>query len=223
VVSPLDHGLARDARFPALPSRTLANAAQLPPLLPPADTQLRSVRRRPGDRERGRGRNSTRGHPSPWAGRARAEAELPHIAAARGVLSRELGLTRASSASKGCARSQRAVQQRRLRVRCVPSVVGTTPCGSALRDHAVAVHPRTIQPAAPRSSTSSSRRTTRRERSRVASITRSRGRSLSPQQFGHPVHLNVGWEDGRLEPRLNEPAASSRTRCVARPALARLS
>ena len=171
----------------------------------------------------GMGRNSTRGHPSPWAGRARAEAELPHIAAARGVLSRELGLTRAASASKGCARSQRAVQQRRLRVRCVPSVVGTTPCGSALRDHAVAVHPRTIQPAAPRSSTSSSRRTTRRERSRVASITRSRGRSLSPQQFGHPVHLNVGWEDGRLEPRLNEPAASSRTRCVARPALARLS
>jgi hypothetical protein len=42
----------------------------------------------------GMGRNSTRGHPSPWAGRARAEAELPHIDLARGVLSTELGLTR---------------------------------------------------------------------------------------------------------------------------------
>src|SRR5947208_12911448 len=42
----------------------------------------------------GMGRNSTRGHPSPWAGRARAEAELPHIDPRRGVLSAELGLTR---------------------------------------------------------------------------------------------------------------------------------
>src|SRR5207302_4930575 len=38
--------------------------------------------------------DSTRGHPSPWAGRARAEAELPHIDPRRGVLSTELGLTR---------------------------------------------------------------------------------------------------------------------------------
>ncbi len=92
-VPPLDHGVARDARSPALPSRTLANAAQLPPLLPPADTQLRSVGRQP-NRERGRGRNSTRGHPSPRAGQARAEAELPHIDPRRGVLSTELGLPR---------------------------------------------------------------------------------------------------------------------------------
>src|SRR5205814_2136416 len=42
----------------------------------------------------GMGRNSTRGHPSPWAGWARAEAELPHIDPCRGVLSTELGLTR---------------------------------------------------------------------------------------------------------------------------------
>src|SRR5438132_101727 len=42
----------------------------------------------------GMGRNSTRGHPSPWAGRAPTEAELPHIDPRRGVLSTELGLTR---------------------------------------------------------------------------------------------------------------------------------
>src|SRR5437899_9427775 len=42
----------------------------------------------------GMGRNSTRGHPSPWAGRAPAEAELPHIDPRRGVLSTALGLTR---------------------------------------------------------------------------------------------------------------------------------
>ena len=37
---------------------------------------------------------STQGHPPPWAGRAPAEAELPHIDPRRGVLSTELGLMR---------------------------------------------------------------------------------------------------------------------------------
>src|SRR5437870_1789684 len=47
-----------------------------------------------GNDKNSMGRNSTRGHPSPWPGRARAEAELPHIDPRRGVLSAELGLTR---------------------------------------------------------------------------------------------------------------------------------
>src|SRR2546425_1169528 len=42
----------------------------------------------------GMGRNSTRGPPSPWAVRAPAKAELPHIDPRRGVLSTELRLTR---------------------------------------------------------------------------------------------------------------------------------
>ena len=42
----------------------------------------------------GMGRKQYARAPSPWAGRVRAEAELPHIDPRRGVLSTELGLTR---------------------------------------------------------------------------------------------------------------------------------
>src|SRR5205809_7399840 len=61
----------------------------------------------------GMGRNSTRGHPSPWAVRAPAEAELPHIDPRRGVLSTELGLTpRLAHRMNGCARIHRAGAER---------------------------------------------------------------------------------------------------------------
>src|SRR5207247_11389734 len=62
--------------------------------------------------------NSTRGNPSPWAGRARAEAELPHIDPRRGVLSTELGLPRVERVVGLRAKPSGGCLQRRLRVWC---------------------------------------------------------------------------------------------------------
>ncbi len=106
----------------------------------------------------GMGRNSTRGHPSPWAGRARAEAELPHIDPRRGVLSTALGLTRVERVEWLRAKPSRgraADDQRREGAREIrpPVVVAFTIPPNGLRPEghrrASPWHPRTrLDPAA---------------------------------------------------------------------------
>src|SRR5207247_518327 len=84
--------------------------------------------------------NSTRGNPAPGAGRARAEAELPHIDPRRGVLSTELGLTRVERI-EWLPRSHRAGAQHRLRAWCLRRAQPILDLGQDLACRRPARHP----------------------------------------------------------------------------------